>query len=136
MSRSTFYTHYSDKNDLFMGDVDQFWEGMASLLSRRREASNRVAPVRELFAHVAERQDFYAALVASGGSAKAGFIDDNATFSLAISVLRSAIGDHAHVLRIEADANGIEIQAQDPHNPILAPQPQGFGRVFATGNIT
>lgn len=66
VSRSTFYTHYSDKNDLFLGDVDEFWKGMATLLSRRGEASNRVAPVRELFAHVAERSEFYAALVASG----------------------------------------------------------------------
>jgi hypothetical protein len=58
-----------------------------------------------------------AALFASGGGAQAGFIDDNATFSLAISVLRGAIGDHGRVLRIEADGNGIEIEAQDPHNP-------------------
>ncbi len=58
-----------------------------------------------------------AALLASGGSAKAGFIDDNATFSLAISVLRAAIGEHGRALRIEADGDGIEIEAQDPHNP-------------------
>jgi hypothetical protein len=57
-----------------------------------------------------------AALLASSGSAKAGFIDDNATFSLAISVLRAAIGEHPRVLNIEADGNGIEIQMQDPHN--------------------
>jgi len=66
VSRSTFYTHYSDKNDLFLGDVDDFWAGMASLLSRRGETSNRVAPVRELFAHIAEMHEFYGALVASG----------------------------------------------------------------------
>jgi len=66
VSRSTFYTHYSDKNDLFMGDVEDFWQGMATLLSRRGEASNRVAPVRELFAHIAEMHEFYGSLVASG----------------------------------------------------------------------
>lgn len=58
-----------------------------------------------------------AALLASAGSARASFIDDGATFSLAISALRGAIGDHARVLRIEGDGNGIEIEAQDPHNP-------------------
>ncbi len=58
-----------------------------------------------------------AVLLASSGGAQAGFIDDNATFSLAISVLRSAIGEYPRALRIEADANGIEIEAQDPHNP-------------------
>lgn len=66
VSRSTFYTHYSDKNDLFLGDVDDFFEMMATDLMRRGEVSNRVAPVRELFAHIAQVRDFYAALVASG----------------------------------------------------------------------
>jgi hypothetical protein len=58
-----------------------------------------------------------AALFASADRAKAGFIDDNTAFSLAISVLRSAIGGHARALRIEGDGDGIEIEAQDPHNP-------------------
>ena len=58
-----------------------------------------------------------AILLASGTSASASFIDDGATFSLAISVLRGAIGEHARVLKIEGDGNGIEIEAQDAHNP-------------------
>jgi AcrR family transcriptional regulator len=66
IGRSTFYTHYRDKNDLFLSDVEDFFEGMAFLLARRGEVSNRVAPVREFFAHVAEWQEFHAALVASG----------------------------------------------------------------------
>lgn len=66
VSRSTFYTHFTGKNDLFLGDVDDFWERMSSLLSRRGETSNRVAPVREFFAHIAEARELYAALVASG----------------------------------------------------------------------
>jgi AcrR family transcriptional regulator len=66
IGRSTFYTHYRDKDDLFLSDVEDFFEGMATLLSRRAEDSNRVAPVRELFAHAAEVREFYATLVASG----------------------------------------------------------------------
>lgn len=66
VGRSTFYTHYRDKDDLFLSDVEDFFEGMATLLSRRGEASNRVAPVREMFAHVAEARELYATLVASG----------------------------------------------------------------------
>jgi AcrR family transcriptional regulator len=66
VSRSTFYAHYRDKEDLFLSDVDEFFERMATLLLRRREASTRVAPVRELFAHVAEWRKFHAALVTSG----------------------------------------------------------------------
>ena len=66
VSRATFYTHYKDKDDLFLSDVEDFFELMANLLSRRGETSHRVAPVRELFAHVAEWREFHAALVAAG----------------------------------------------------------------------
>jgi AcrR family transcriptional regulator len=66
VSRSTFYEHYTGKDDLFLGDVDDFWEMISTLLVRRGEKSNRVAPMRELFAHIAEARAFYVALVASG----------------------------------------------------------------------
>jgi AcrR family transcriptional regulator len=66
ISRSTFYTHYRDKDDLFMSDVEEFWEGMSTLISRRGETSDRVAPVTELLGHIAEARDFYSALIASG----------------------------------------------------------------------
>jgi AcrR family transcriptional regulator len=65
VSRTTFYAHYRDKDDLFMSDVDEFLEGAAAMLSRKREASGRVAPVEEFFAHVAEGRKLYDALVAS-----------------------------------------------------------------------
>jgi len=66
VSRSTFYVHYTNKEDLFMGDVDDFWEMMATMLARRKEKSNRVAPVSELFEHVASVGEFRAALLAAG----------------------------------------------------------------------
>ena len=65
IGRSTFYSHYLDKNDLFLSDLEDFFEGMSTLLLRRREDSNRVVPVRELFAHIAEMHTLYAALVAA-----------------------------------------------------------------------
>ena len=68
VSRSTFYTHYRDKNDLFLSDAEEFFEMMATALSRRGEKLDRVAPVRELFAHIAEVRPFYDALIASGRS--------------------------------------------------------------------
>jgi AcrR family transcriptional regulator len=67
VSRSTFYVHYRNKEDLFLSDVDEFLEGMATMLLRRKESSNRIAPVRELFAHIADTRQFYAVMVASGG---------------------------------------------------------------------
>src|SRR6516164_2057956 len=50
-------------------------------------------------------------LLASSGFVTTGYIDDNTTFSLAISVSRGAVGPHARALRMEADVNGIEIHA-------------------------
>jgi AcrR family transcriptional regulator len=66
IGRSTFYTHFRGKDDLFLSDVEDFFEMMASSLSRRGEDSKRLAPVREMFAHVAEWHSFYNVLVASG----------------------------------------------------------------------
>jgi AcrR family transcriptional regulator len=66
VGRSTFYTHYRDKDDLFLSDVEDFWEMVSTMLERSGEDSKRVAPVRELFTHVAEAKGFRDALVASG----------------------------------------------------------------------
>ena len=66
VSRSTFYVHYRDKDDLFLSDADEFLEAMTMMLSRRKEKSERVAPVREFFEHVAHAQQIYKALVEAG----------------------------------------------------------------------
>jgi len=66
VSRSTFYVHYRDKDDLFLSDADEFLEAIATMLSRREDKSDRVAPVREFFAHVAESQQLYTALIEGG----------------------------------------------------------------------
>jgi len=66
VSRSTFYTHFRDKDDLFLSDADDFFQHMANLLTFSGEVSNRVAPVREMFAHVGDLGEFYDAMVASG----------------------------------------------------------------------
>jgi AcrR family transcriptional regulator len=65
VGRSTFYAHYRDKNDLFLSDVEDFLEHMAPLLLRNQEASNRVAPLRELCEHVSQMRQLLAALVAA-----------------------------------------------------------------------
>ena len=66
VSRSTFYVHYNDKDDLFISDLDEFFQGMATMLSRRADPSDRVAPVRELFIHIANAPRFHRAVIASG----------------------------------------------------------------------
>jgi AcrR family transcriptional regulator len=61
VSRSTFYAHYRDKSDLFFSDAEEFFAKLANA-----EVSPRIAPVRELFSHVAEMQQLTAALVEAG----------------------------------------------------------------------
>lgn len=66
VSRSTFYTHYSDKDDLLMSDAEEFFEALSMALSEHGDKSDRVFPVREFFAHLSDVQPFFKALVKSG----------------------------------------------------------------------
>ena len=66
VSRSTFYSHYSDKDDLLMSDAEEFFESVAMALSVRGDKSDRVFPVREFFAHLIDAHQFFKALMKSG----------------------------------------------------------------------
>ena len=66
VSRSTFYAHYSDKDDLLMSDAEEFFESLSMALSAHGDKSDRVFPVQEFFTHLADVQPFYKALVKSG----------------------------------------------------------------------
>lgn len=44
VGRSTFYSHFRDRDDLFLSDVDEFYEHMAMALSSEAEPSDRVLP--------------------------------------------------------------------------------------------
>jgi AcrR family transcriptional regulator len=66
VSRSTFYAHYSDKDDLLMSDAEEFFEALSMTLSLHGDTSDRVFPVREFFAHLSDVQPFFKALVKSG----------------------------------------------------------------------
>ena len=66
VSRSTFYAHYSDKDDLLMSDADEFFEALSMALSAHGDKSDRVFPVQEFFTHLGDVQPFFKALVKSG----------------------------------------------------------------------
>jgi AcrR family transcriptional regulator len=66
VGRTTFYTHFRDKNDLFMSDVEDFLELCSSALEQQNASPERLLPVKGFFAHVREARKFHAALVKSG----------------------------------------------------------------------
>jgi hypothetical protein len=55
-------------------------------------------------------------LILAGSSAEANFVDDSSEFGAAMTALRAAIGDHPRVLKVEAEADGVAIDVQDPRN--------------------
>ena len=66
VGRSTFYLHYRDKDDLLLSQLEMFLEMMSTALSVRKETSNRVAPVTEMFAHIGNENKIYRMLAESG----------------------------------------------------------------------
>src|SRR5215813_12739484 len=66
VGRSTFYSHYSDKDDLLMSDAEEFFELIAMSLSAQGDKSDRVFPVQEFFAHITEAKQFVDALMSAG----------------------------------------------------------------------
>jgi AcrR family transcriptional regulator len=66
VGRSTFYSHFTDKDDLLMSDSDEFFEAMAMSLSAHDDKSDRVFPVKEFFRHLIEAKEFVTALKNSG----------------------------------------------------------------------
>ena len=50
------------------------------------------------------------------GTAEAGLLDDDNALGQTIQALRSSIGAHPRILRIEVEPNFVTIEAQDPNN--------------------
>ena len=65
VSRTTFYTHFVDKHDLLLSDVEDFFHFISNHLTRSSAPARRLAPVTELFTHVAEMRPLYQALFQS-----------------------------------------------------------------------
>ncbi len=66
VGRSTFYLHYRDKDDLLLSQLEMFLEIMSNMLSTRKEKSNRVVPVAEMFEHIGNQNKLYRVLTDSG----------------------------------------------------------------------
>ena len=68
VGRSTFYTHFRDKEDLFRGDWEQLLESFAATFSWDGLSEGRLVPIEHLFEHLKEFHPFYRGLVRSGKS--------------------------------------------------------------------
>lgn len=66
VGRSTFYTHFKDKDDLLIGEVDEFFAGVSTQIAASGEPSERVLPAREFFHHIGEAKALLTAFAASG----------------------------------------------------------------------
>lgn len=65
VGRSTFYSHFRDKEDLFQQDWERFLEGFAQHIDWDKAGSGSFVPVVYLFQHLKEVQPFYKSLVRS-----------------------------------------------------------------------
>lgn len=66
VSRSTFYQHYHDKDDLLFRSFEAMLLSLDRSMSHGAASDGRVAPVRELFEHVGSHRAFHESLAEAG----------------------------------------------------------------------
>jgi AcrR family transcriptional regulator len=65
VGRSTFYSHFRDKEDLFQRDWERFLDGFALQINWAQAGVGSFVPVVFLFSHLQEYHHFYRGLVKS-----------------------------------------------------------------------
>jgi len=65
IGRSTFYSHFRDKEDLFQRDWQRFLDGFAQHIDWEKAGEGSFVPVVYLFSHLQDYHHFYKGLVRS-----------------------------------------------------------------------
>jgi AcrR family transcriptional regulator len=65
VGRSTFYTHFRDKEDLFRKDWEKFLDFLAQQIDWDKAGKGSFMPIAFLFSHLQDAQTFYKGLVRS-----------------------------------------------------------------------
>jgi len=65
VGRSTFYTHFRDKEDLFQKDWEKFLDFLAQQIKWEQAGKGSFMPITFLFSHLQDAQTFYQGLVRS-----------------------------------------------------------------------
>jgi AcrR family transcriptional regulator len=65
VGRSTFYTHFRDKEDLFRKDWEKFLDFLAQQINWEQAGTGSFMPIQFLFSHLQDAQTFYQGLVRS-----------------------------------------------------------------------
>jgi len=65
VGRSTFYSHFRDKEDVFEQQWEQFIEMLAGQINWAKAGTDSFVPARFLFQHLQEAQTFYRSLLRS-----------------------------------------------------------------------
>ena len=65
VGRSTFYSHFRDKEDLFQQDWERFLDAFAEHIDWQKAGRGPFIPVAFLFQHLQEYHEFYRGLVRS-----------------------------------------------------------------------
>lgn len=66
VGRSTFYSHFRDKEDLLVGDWKRFFQVIADHTNITAAENENVAPIEPVFVHLKDMHALYRALVRSG----------------------------------------------------------------------
>lgn len=62
VGRATFYAHFRNKHDLLLSDAERYFESLEQQFLASAGSSRRLAPVAELFSHVADYHRFQRAV--------------------------------------------------------------------------